>query len=43
MLDICECDKQLRLMELNPFGGADLYGCDAGVVVQAISALAIPQ
>lgn len=37
VLDVCECGDKLRLLELNPFGGADLYACDANIVVQAVS------
>lgn len=36
-LDVCESDGTLRLLELNPFGGADLYACDASSVVRAVS------
>ncbi len=41
VLDVCECGDELRLLELNPFGGADLYACDPLAVVDALSALAI--
>ena len=37
VLDICESDGDLRLLELNPFSGADLYACDADNVVQSVS------
>ena len=37
ILDVCESDGTLRLLELNPFGGADLYACDASSVVRAVS------
>lgn len=37
ILDLCESEGELRLLELNPFGGADLYACDAGVVVERVS------
>ena len=40
VLDICECGGELRLLELNPVGGADLYACDPVAVVDALSALA---
>jgi ATP-grasp domain-containing protein len=30
VLDVCEADGRLWLLELNPFSGADLYGCSAG-------------
>jgi hypothetical protein len=36
ILDVCECDSDLRLLELNPFGGADLYACDAVTIVRTI-------
>jgi glutathione synthase/RimK-type ligase-like ATP-grasp enzyme len=37
VLDVCECDRELRLLELNPFGGADLYACNATEIVRAIT------
>ena len=37
ILDVCECDGELRLLELNPFGGADLYAVDAFDIVDAVS------
>ena len=37
MLDVCECDGDLKLLELNPFSGADLYACDRRAVVDAVS------
>ncbi len=37
VLDVCEVDGELRLLELNPFSGADLYACGAEAVVQAVS------
>jgi hypothetical protein len=40
ILDVCECDGQLRLLELNPFGGADLYACNATKVVEVVSSIA---
>jgi hypothetical protein len=41
ILDVCECDGELRLLELNPFGGADLYACNPVSVVRAVSAVAM--
>ena len=38
VLDICATPDGMRLMELNPFSGADLYGCDRGAVVEAVGA-----
>lgn len=37
VLDICESDGQLFLLELNPFSGADLYACNTDSVVNAVS------
>ncbi|WP_343076481.1 ATP-grasp domain-containing protein [Jiangella mangrovi] len=39
VLDVCETDAGLRLLEFNPFGGADLYGCDRAAIVGAVHAL----
>nr|WP_315861463.1 ATP-grasp domain-containing protein [Stieleria tagensis] len=41
VLDICEVDDKCRLLELNPFGGADLYDCDPQAIVKAVSDHAI--
>ncbi len=41
VLDICEADGGLALLELNPFGGADLYACDRSAVVAAVSNFAM--
>lgn len=41
VLDVCECGGELRLLEVNPFGGADLYACDPFAVVDSLSALAL--
>ncbi len=40
VLDVCEADEAIHLLELNPFSGADLYGCDRGSVVAAVSSWA---
>lgn len=40
VLDICESDGRLHVLELNPFSGADLYACDRPAVVNAVSRLA---
>jgi hypothetical protein len=40
VLDLCEADGELRLLELNPFSGADLYACSRAAVVAAVSQLA---
>ena len=36
VLDVCEDDGGLGLLELNPFSGADLDACDADAVVAAV-------
>jgi hypothetical protein len=41
IMDICEADGALYLLELNPFSGADLYACDREAVVCAVSASAL--
>jgi ATP-grasp domain, R2K clade family 3 len=40
VLDVCETDTGLRLLELNPFSGADLYACNASEIVRHVSELA---
>jgi hypothetical protein len=40
VLDTCEADGALHLLELNPFSGADLYACDRPAVVEAVTAAA---
>ena len=40
ILDVCDCAGELRLLELNPFGGADLYACDPIAIVDAVSKIA---
>ena len=37
VLDICEAEGKLHLLELNPFSGADLYACEPRAVVNAVS------
>lgn len=37
VLDICETDEGLRILELNPFSGADLYFCDRDRIVEAVA------
>jgi len=41
ILDVCETDKGLRLIELNPFSGADLYACNGHEIVQHVSEVAL--
>jgi len=37
VLDVCEADGELRVMELNPFSGADLYTCNRPTIVDAVN------
>jgi hypothetical protein len=39
VVDVCETRSGLRLLEHNPFSGADLYNCDRPAVVQAVHSL----
>jgi hypothetical protein len=39
VLDVCESDAGLRLVELNPFSGADLYACSGSAVVREVAAI----
>jgi hypothetical protein len=41
VIDICDSDAGLRLLELNPFSGADLYACNRDDVVRAVSKRAL--
>jgi hypothetical protein len=38
VLDVCETPEGLRLLELNPFSGADLYACDLQDIVAEVGA-----
>lgn len=42
VLDLCEADGALWLLELNPFAGADLYACDPQTVVAAVDRVVQP-
>jgi hypothetical protein len=37
IVDVAEVDSQVRVLELNPFSGADLYHCDPHAVVDAVA------
>lgn len=41
VLDLCAADGALWLLELNPFSGADLYGCDPAAVIAAVDRLVV--
>ena len=40
VLDICKSEGNYKLLEINPFSGADLYSCNRSSVVKSISFLA---
>jgi hypothetical protein len=40
IVDVAEVEGELRVLELNPFSGADLYGCDPRAVVDAVARVA---
>jgi hypothetical protein len=42
VMDVCEADGRLWLLELNPFSGADLYACGCPEVVEAVGAYSLP-
>lgn len=39
VFDLCESNGQIRLVELNPFSGSDLYFCSPDSIVKALAAL----
>jgi hypothetical protein len=39
VLDVCETAQGWRLVELNPFSGADFYGCDREAITSGVRAL----
>lgn len=39
ILDICESKGDYRMLEINPFSGADFYSCDRTSIVRSISFL----
>jgi len=41
VLDVCEVAGELRLLELNPFSGADLYGCDPISTIDGVAGIAL--
>lgn len=41
VMDVCEADGQLWLLELNPFSGADLYACRCQDIVAAVGGAAL--
>lgn len=36
ILDVCQCNDNLRLLEINPFSGGDLYACSRSAIVAAV-------
>lgn len=39
ILDVCDSRGKFKLIEMNPFSGADLYGCDREVIVSAVEGI----
>lgn len=39
VLDVCESERGMRVVEINPFTGADLYACNARSIVDAVETL----
>ena len=37
VIDLCESNGEIRLVELNPFSGADLYRCDGKAICEAMA------
>lgn len=35
-MDLCECDGQIRLLELNGFSCSNLYACDLNLIIEAV-------
>jgi len=40
ILDVCESDGGLHVLELNPFSGADLYACNGRDIVREVASIA---
>ena len=36
VIDVCFSDSKYYLVEMNPFSGADLYHCDAKIIIESI-------
>lgn len=41
ILDVCSTKTNFKILEVNPFSGADLYNCDREKVVQAVTDLVV--
>lgn len=39
VLDIVRTERGCRMLEINPFSGADLYGCDKASIVRAVGSI----
>ena len=35
-MDLCECDDQIRLLELNAFSCSNLYSCDLSAIIETV-------
>ncbi|MCB9638427.1 MAG: ATP-grasp domain-containing protein [Myxococcales bacterium] len=40
VLDLCAVAGEIKLLEINPFSGADLYGCDRDAIVRCVEGIA---
>jgi hypothetical protein len=39
ILDVCNAGDEIKLIEINPFSGADLYACDRHAIVSAVEGI----
>jgi len=39
ILDVCNSGGDIKLIEINPFSGADLYACDRQAIVSAVEGI----
>lgn len=42
-IDICRCENELKILEINSFNSASLYGCDLKLIVTSINQLSIKE
>jgi hypothetical protein len=42
IVDVAEVDDQIRVLELNPFSGADLYHCNSFAIVESVARIFQP-
>ena len=39
ILDVCNTGGEFKVIEINPFSGADLYSCDCEAIVHAVEGI----